>query len=226
MIDGGRTRLSPEARHYLYSVLRLRPGTRIEVFDGEDGLYQATLGPSSDELTLGDRTEVTSSSPVVWLAFALAKGEKNDLVMQKATELGVSRLLPWKASRSVTRLDGDRAIQRTRRWQRIVAEAARQSGRGDVPEVMPPMSLEDMLRSVPSELQRIVFSEEGGEPISELLRAPALGYLAVIGPEGGFEPSEIAACIETGCVPTTLGPRILRTETAAIVAVALLVLGR
>ena len=102
-------RLGPEARHYLYDVLRLEPGALIEVFDGERGRYEAVLGSSFDTLQLGSRREEQNPDPRIWLAFALAKGGKNDLIVQKATELGASRLLPWKAERSVTRLEGDRA---------------------------------------------------------------------------------------------------------------------
>ena len=174
-IEGNRALLLPEDRHYLCDVLRLGPGTAIEVFDGDGGTYAAVLSPSCDALELGGRRQVESGTRPIWLAFALSKGEKNDLVVQKGTELGASRFLPWSAERSIVRLDEERAIQRAQRWRRIATEAARQCGRADVPEVMEPLPLAAVLAGTPSELSRIAFYERGGEPIQQLLRGSPAG---------------------------------------------------
>jgi 16S rRNA (uracil1498-N3)-methyltransferase len=217
-IRDGRALLTPEARHYLCNVLRLAPGAELEVFDGCGGVYRASLaGPEA--LELGPRREAPPPGARIWLAFALARGEKGDLVVQKATELGVSRLLPFTAARSVARLEGTRAAERARRWRRIAAEAARQSGRADVPEVDAPAALASALGAAPASYARFVLCADG-EPLAPL--SPAHGILAVVGPEGGLAPEEVDACVAAGCRVVGLGPRTLRAETAAIAAVALL----
>ena len=222
-IAEGRAALTPEARHYLCSVLRLAPGAQLEVFDGEGGVHSAVLGPTGEELELGERQVAQTGASQVWLAFALAKGEKNDLVVQKATELGAARLLPWEGDRSVVKLQPDRARQRVERWERIAAEAARQCGRADVPVISAPAPLGVALTAVPDGYGKVAFYEQGGEPLREILAsAPTPGWMAVVGPEGGFTPGEISACAQAGCRLATLGPRILRAETAAIAAVVLL----
>jgi 16S rRNA (uracil1498-N3)-methyltransferase len=218
-VSGGRAALAPEERHYLADVLRLKPGAELEVFDGAGGVYRATYAGA--ELEVGARREAPAPGARVWLAFALAKGEKWDLVAEKATELGASRLLPWRAERSVVRLDPPRAGERAGRWRRIAAEAARQCGRSDIPEVGEPGSLADALGAAPASFSRILFHAGGGQ-LREACRPGAEGYLAVVGPEGGLTAAEMDACVAAGCRLATLGPRVLRAETAAIAAVALL----
>lgn len=219
-IAGGRARLTAEASHYLRSVLRLRPGDEVEVFDGSGGAWPAVLG-QGDELALGARLPVPPPGARIWLAFALPKGEKGDLVVQKATELGAERFLPFAAGRSVVKLDPRRAAERTRRWRRIAAEAARQCGRADVPEVDAPAPLSAALGAAPAGFRRLVFHGAGGEPMAEVAAAGAAGYLLVVGPEGGLTAEEVDACLAAGARVASLGPRVLRAETAAIVAVAL-----
>jgi len=154
------------------------------------------------------------------LALALAKGEKVELVVQKATELGVSRIVPWEAERSVMRLAGERAEERAKRWRRIAEEAARQCGRADVPEVRTPASLAQLVAELPAGFLPLVFHGEGSAPIAQL--PAAAGVVAVVGPEGGLSPAELGTLERAGAVRASLGPRTLRAETAAIVAVALL----
>jgi 16S rRNA (uracil1498-N3)-methyltransferase len=221
-IAGERAALAPEARHYLRDVLRLAPGDAVEVFDGEGGTYHASIEPGFEGLALGPRRSATAPPAEIWLAFALAKGEKCDLVVQKGTELGAARLLFWAAERSVVRLDAERSGERVRRWRRIAEEASRQCGRSDVPEVAFPGPLEEILRLTPPGFDCLVFHGEGGVSSSALSPSPAGGYLAVIGPEGGLAPGELRACDTVGAVRASLGPRTLRAETAALVAVALL----
>lgn len=220
-IRRGRASLTPEASHYLRGVLRLPPGAEVEVFDGTGGEYRATLG-RGDELVLGPRRQAAPPGARVWLAFALSKGEKSDLVVQKATELGAERLLPWAAERSVVRLQPGRAAGRVRRWRRIAAEAARQSGRSDVPVVDAPAPLPQVLAAAPPGFVRILFHAGGGAPLMDVVEAGAAGFLAVVGPEGGLAAAEMEACRAAGARLASLGPRVLRSETAAIVAAALL----
>ncbi len=218
-IEGRVARPDAASLHYLAGVLRLEPGAALEVFDGEGSAWDATLEGS--ELRLGERRPAPPPGAVVWLAFALPRGEKADWIVQKATELGVSRLVPWQAERSVVRLDAPRAAGRARRWERIAAEAARQCGRSDVPAVAEPASLAAALEA-PLGFVRVAFHAGAGAPLASLVRPGAPGFLAVIGPEGGLTESEVEACRAAGATLAALGPRVLRTETAAVAAAALL----
>jgi 16S rRNA (uracil1498-N3)-methyltransferase len=219
-IEGARARLAPADAHYLRDVLRLGDGAELEVFDGEGGSHRAAL--AGDELRLGERVAPPRPAPEVHLAFALARGERCDLVVQKATELGVARLEPFQAVRSVVRLEGARAEERARRWQRIAAEAARQCGRCDVPVVAAPAALAHVLAAPRPGFVRVLLYEGGGEPIARVVDPAAPGHLAIVGPEGGLAPEEVEACLAAGARLATLGPRVLRFETAAIAAVVLI----
>jgi len=221
-VEGATARLTPEARHYLRDVLRLAPGDEVELFDGAGGAFDARIGPGFEALALGKRREARPPGVPVWLLFALSRGEKADLVVQKATELGVARLLPWTAERSVVRLDGARAEDRVRRWRRIAEEAARQCRRDDVPEVRPPSSLAAALGEVPAGFGRVVLHGEGGGPLAALGPSPSGGWALVVGPEGGLTAEELSACEAAGWMRVGLGPRTLRAETASIVGAALL----
>lgn len=217
-IGEGRAALTPEAVHYLRDVLRLGPGAEVEVFDGEGGSYPGRLEEGLGGLALGPRREARPALPLR-LLMALAKGEKMDLVVQKATELGATALAPFAAERSVVQLDAGKGEARAERWRRIAAEAARQCGRADVPIVHAPSTLAAALAAVPGDHARFVF-HPGGEPLPEGLR-PA-GVAAIVGPEGGLTEGEVQACEEAGAARASLGPRVLRAETAALAAAALL----
>lgn len=218
-IEGTTARPGPASVHYLADVLRLEPGSPVEVFDGTGSAWDAVF--TGSELRLGERRPAPMPGATVWLAFALARGEKGDWIVQKGTELGVARLVPWQAERSVVRLEPDRAAERARRWRRIAEEAARQCGRADVPEVAVPAPLVAALEA-PSGFTRIAFHAGAGAPLAGLVRAGSPGFLAVTGPEGGLSDGEVNACIGAGCGLATLGPRVLRAETAAVMVAALL----
>jgi 16S rRNA (uracil1498-N3)-methyltransferase len=220
-IEAGRGRLTPEARHYLADVLRLGPGARVEVFDGVGGRYPGTLEEGLETVALGPREESRAGAPEIALLFALAKGEKVDLVIQKATELGAARIVPFAAARSIVRLAGAKADERALRWRKIAEEAARQCGRADVPAVAAPAALEAALAGLPAGTASFVF-HPGGTPLSHADAGGAPALAAVVGPEGGLTDDELAACRRAGATAVSLGPRVLRAETAAIVAVALL----
>ncbi len=219
-IEGGRGRLTPQARHYLAEVLRLTPGAEVEVFDGRGGRYAGRLDAGLESVSLGPREEGRAPAAELALLFALAKGEKVDLVVQKATELGVARIVPFAAARSVVRLEGPKGEERARRWRRIAEEAARQCGRSDVPEVAAPLPLAGALAALSPGSAAVVF-QPGGASLA-MLPPPAAGIAAVVGPEGGLDEDELRACELAGAARASLGPRVLRAETAAIVAVALL----
>lgn len=219
-IDGARGFLGPEARRYLADVLRLSPGDRVEVFDGRGGRYDAAIEAGFESVALGPREEAARAPVELALVVALAKGEKMDLVVQKATELGVARILPFAAERSVVRLEPQKGEERAARWRRIAGEASRQCGRADVPEVRPPAELAAALGAL-APGARLVLFHPGGGPLSRLA-GPVESLAAVVGPEGGLTDAEVSACEAVGALRASLGPRILRAETAAIVALALL----
>lgn len=221
-IAGDRARLAPEEWHYLRNVLRLPAGAPLEIFDGEGGVHEASLPPAGEELLLGPRRQVEAPRAVVWLAFAPPRGDRADLLVEKAVELGVARLVPFEAARSTVRLDRERGASRAERWRRIAAEAARQCGRAEVPAVDEPMPLAAALALGPPGLRRLLFYEGGGEPLASLLDPAAPGHVALVGPEGGFTSEEVGAAAAAGARVGSLGPRILRAETAGIAAVALL----
>jgi 16S rRNA (uracil1498-N3)-methyltransferase len=220
-LQGDRASLLPEDVHYLRDVLRLAPGDAVELFDGEGGAHDARVAPGFDALVVGARRAVPAPAARVELAFALAKGEKNELVVQKAVELGVARLLPFAAARSVVKLDRERGEERARRWRRIAEEAARQCGRADVPEVLAPAPLQAVLAQATPGARLLAF-DAAGAPLAEALDPAAPSHLAITGPEGGLAPDELAACAAAGARLARLGPRILRAETAAVAVAALL----
>jgi 16S rRNA (uracil1498-N3)-methyltransferase len=221
-IGAARAELTDEARHYLRDVLRLLPGAVVELFDGRGGAWEATVEPGFAALAVGARREAAAAGPALSLLFALSKGEKNDLVVQKATELGVARLCPWAAERSVVKLDAEKGRERAVRWRRIAEEAARQCGRADVPAVEAPAALDGALAAVPAGHRLVVLHGPGGAPLGALGLEEAPGVALVVGPEGGLTEGELRACEAAGARRGALGPRTLRAETAAIAGLAVL----
>ena len=213
------TLTADEARH-LREVLRLKPGDEVSVFDGEGREFRAAVVQArreSSELELRDEiAPARPESPLrITLAVALLKGEKFDLVVQKATELGVWKVVPLITRHADIKLrDATDAVKRVARWQRIALEAAKQSGRAVVPEVSLPVELQ----SVFSE-QCLFFSERGGHEIRQIETDEVT---AIIGSEGGWSDEELEEARAAGAQIITLGGRILRAETAAITAAALL----
>jgi 16S rRNA (uracil1498-N3)-methyltransferase len=225
-LGGPRIRLTSEQARYLGTVLRLKPGEEIEVFDGKGARFRAWLedAPELDAAALRI-AEPLREGPMravdVVLVQALAKGEKMELVVQKATELGASRIVPLAAERAVVRLDGERGGSRAARWRRVAEEAARQCGRADVPRVDEPSGWDavfDLLRDEP--LRRgLLLDPEESLRLGQAARG-ARRVLLAVGPEGGFSPEERARAREGGLLPAGLGPLVLRTETAGLAALA------
>jgi len=215
-------RLDASQSRHLEVVLRLGPGAELEVFDGRGARWPARI-ESPGVLRLGPRTEPDRGAADVWLAQALAKGEKLDVVVQKSTELGATRILPLAAERSVVRLDEGRAERRTARLRRIAQEAARQCGRNDVPTVDVPCTLANLaglLRAEPGRRGLLLDPEERSVRLSQAARGASRILLAV-GPEGGFTPAERAEAAAAGFASVALGRLVLRTETAGLAALAI-----
>jgi 16S rRNA (uracil1498-N3)-methyltransferase len=221
---------SDEARH-LREVLRLKPGDQVYVFDGEGKEFVCTIRTAAREFSeleiLEEVEPARPESPLrILLAVALLKGEKFDLVVQKATELGVRQIIPLMTRHSDIRLrdEGD-AIKRVMRWQRIAMEATKQSGRAFEPQITPPLTLKDLLREpLAPEGPHLLFSEREGESLASVTASVSeiQWVTAMVGSEGGWSDEEIEQAREAGAKIVTLGGRVLRAETAAIAVTALL----
>jgi 16S rRNA (uracil1498-N3)-methyltransferase len=220
-----------EARH-ARSVLRLLRGDEVYVFDGEGHEYQcavANLTEGSAALNVIEQVEpARPESPLnLTLAVALLKGEKFDLVTQKAAELGVTSIFPVITSRADVRIrDAAEAQRKVARWQRIALEATKQSGRARLLKINEPVTF-DALIAAPADAGdlRLMFAERDGASFADLtsnLHSPPTKLLALVGSEGGFSDEEIARARAAAWSIITLGGRILRAETAAIVVAALL----
>lgn len=217
-----RVRVEGPALHHL-RVARVVPGETVEVFDGRGRAWAAWLETVDEDaavLRLGDERRGAAGRPVV-LIQGLPKGEKLDWVLQKATELGVSAVWPVLTRRSVSRPRPEALGTRHARWQRIVEEAARQSGRIEVPEVASLRALEEAVPALEAGMRLLVLDEE--EQGERLGRAAGDGPVAlVVGPEGGLAREEVQTLRAAGGIPVSLGPLVLRTETAGVAALAVL----
>jgi 16S rRNA (uracil1498-N3)-methyltransferase len=216
-----RVKLTEDQARHLTAVLRLRQGAELEVFDGAGHRFRALL--RGQEVEIGAPMPEDRRRTDVVLVQALAKGEKMDLVVQKATELGVTRILPLAAERAVVRLERDRSAARVERWRRIAQEASRQCGRADVPEIDAPASWQEvfsLLRSEPDRRPLLLDPEEKTLRLGAAARGVSRLLIAV-GPEGGFSSAEKARAAESGFLAVALGPLVLRTETAGLAALAI-----
>ena len=219
-IDGSMVRLDEDEAHHLTRVLRLGPGARVFVFDGVGAEWECEVtraGKRDAELQpIRQLDDAVESPRALTLAQALVKGDKFDWIVQKATELGIARLVPLLATHGDVRLQKgeERIEQKLQRWRRIALEAVKQCGRRRLVEIAAPVEAAAFFAREPGGW---LLSERGGSPPNE---APAPSALC-IGPEGGWSPDEFAAAETHGLTAISLGPRILRTETAALAAVAL-----
>ena len=251
--------LSTNETHHLTHVLRMKPTDQAFVFDGCGHEYKCTFRSIADNRAQMDVTETLSDvveSPLqLTLAQALAKGEKFDLILQKATELGVSHIVPLVTRYADVKLDDQQTLRRVERWRRISLEALKQCGRRRLVEITTPQTLPKFLDSVTHAdvaqaagenvaqaaslridsretsgrklaacATLLLFSEKGGAAITEVLTEmpEPRAVVALVGPEGGWSDEEIEMLVSHGAKPVSLGPRVLRTETAAVVAITLI----
>ena len=212
-----------DGRHISRS-LRMRIGEALTVSDGSGYDYDGEIEEiSGDVVTVRLLTQYKNKSEPtlrVTLYPGMPKGDKLELVVQKATEMGASEITPMLTDRSVSRPDAKSAAKKQDRLQRIALEAAKQSGRGAVPQVGTMTSFKEAVRNAKG--TKILFYEGGGLPLSKCLPADETGASIFIGPEGGFAPEEVEFAKENGVITATLGPRILRTETAPLAALSIL----
>jgi 16S rRNA (uracil1498-N3)-methyltransferase len=221
---GATLALPAPAAHHVARVLRLNAGDALALFDGAGGEYAgriARIDGGSVTVTLGAQRAVEREAPVaVTLAQGISSGERMDYTIQKAVELGVAAVQPLATARSVVRLFGERAERRVAHWRQVAASASEQCGRDRVPEVAPIAALPDWLAGLGagSGEIRMTLALDAARRLTDMPRAGAVTL--AVGAEGGFDTREHAALVAAGFTSVRLGPRILRTETAAVAALA------
>lgn len=223
-VSGDTAVITGDDAAHMAKSLRMRVGEAVTVCDGIGFDYDceiAAIAPSEVTLHVVKKTpSVSEPSVTVTLYQGLPKSDKLEWIIQKAVEMGVSEIVPVEMARSIAKMDknNDRKQQR---WQRIATEAAGQSGRGRLPMVTAPLTFAEAAKRMTNE-RTIVFYEGGGKPVSALVDRSTEAVSIVVGPEGGFAPEEVALLCQNGAETATLGPRILRCETAPIAALGLI----
>jgi 16S rRNA (uracil1498-N3)-methyltransferase len=218
--------LNEERSHYAGRVLRLRVNDEVVLFNGTGCEFVAVISEvsrSAVKLRVRNRRERSVESPLkINLVQGVSRGERMDIVVQKATELGVSRITPIVTAHSVVRLDVDKSERRATHWTKVAQSACEQCGRTFVPLVDAPQSFTSwMAAPAPGDRKRVVLQPGAGTRLSDLRLLPECVEL-LIGPEGGLSGTEVDQAMAAGFTQCSLGPRILRTETAAIAAIAIL----
>jgi 16S rRNA (uracil1498-N3)-methyltransferase len=236
-LDGQQVRLTGDDAHHLSKVMRAEPGDEIIVSNGQDREVLARIALVDRGLV---EAEVVQELPMdreagveVWIAQSLPKGDKLETVIQKCTELGAARFIPFLSERTIVQYDEKKEVKRLERWGKIAKEAAEQAHRNRVPSIESPMSWKQLMKLVPeADLALLCYELESGLSLRPLLVRHAeaakdeavsgssrrLRVLVLVGPEGGFTEREASESVEAGCHSVSLGKRILRTETAAMTA--------
>lgn len=217
--------LPDTAANHLARVLRLREGDGCVLFNGDGHDYDAritTIGKRGVLVDVVGTRAVDNESPLhVTLLQGIARGEKMDLILQKATELGVSAILPVMAERTEVKLDAERAEKRVAHWRSVIASACEQSGRARLPTLSAPAALADAARMVATDATKLTLDPTGDVSLATVEVASGAVVVA-IGPEGGWSPRDRDTLSAAGFTGLRLGPRILRTETAGLAAIAAL----
>lgn len=216
--------LSPEASQHVAVVLRMQVGEQLTLFCGDNREFAATIEVVKKKqvmVVIDAVTEINKESPLtIHLAQAISKGERMELVMQKAVELGVSSITPIISERCVVKLDQERMSKKLHQWQAIVIAACEQSGRNTVPMVHQPLTLERYVHEESAQLKLML--HPGGNKNWRDYTFAQQNVALLIGPEGGLSDVEVQRAGAQGFQPLSLGPRILRTETAAITVLSVL----
>lgn len=221
---GATLALADDAARHVAQVLRMRAGESLTLFDGVAGEAAATIVEAGRrEVTVRiDRLDAVDreSALDITLVQCVSKGDRMDYTIQKAVELGVTRIVPVLSERSVVRLDAERWDKKLEHWRGVAVSACEQSGRTRLPEVAAVQKLDAWLATPAGEALRLVLAPT--ESVSLKTLAPAARLALLIGPEGGLSDAEVAAARRSGCIGIGLGPRVLRTETAGVAALAAL----
>lgn len=225
LATGQALSLPPGAARHV-QVLRLQPGAVITLFNGEGGEFEATvtrMGRSDVDVQVGAHHAIEREAPrAIHLLAGITANERMDWLVEKATELGVASITPLLAERSVLKLKGERADKKLAHWQGVAVAAAEQCGRNRVPTVHPAVTLADGLAQPAQTGLRCVLSlAPGTRPLAQAVAGEAPVWV-LSGPEGGLSPAEEALALQAGFVPVTLGPRVLRAETAPLAVLAAL----
>jgi 16S rRNA (uracil1498-N3)-methyltransferase len=226
MEPGRSCTLPPAQAHHALRVLRLKMGESVILFNGDGAEYAAVVvaaGRDRFAIEVTGREVMDREAPFsVTLAQAVSSGERMDYTIQKTVELGVAAIQPLEGRRGVVRLSTERAERRVAHWQTVAIAACEQCGRNRVPRVLPLIQVDEFLvgRTVRQDGEwRVLLSPRSARGLRELDR-PVGGIVMLAGPEGGFSPEEERAALQSGFLPVRLGPRVLRTETAAVAALA------
>ena len=225
LVSGKGIGLPEPAGLHLTRVLRLETGAIITLFDGTGGEYQGTLERDGKKFwaRVGAHDPVERESPLaITLLQGVARGERMDLIVQKATELGVARIIPVLAERSVVRVDSEKGARKLEHWQAVAVAACEQCGRNRVPEVSAPRSLGDAIAALPEDSRRCLLAADATQPLAAAANTDTRHVALLIGPEGGLGDNEQRYAVANGFLAYRIGPRILRTETAGLAALAAL----
>ena len=236
LVPGQTVTLPDQAARHV-QVLRLQPGGRITLFNGRgdgqssaEGEFEATvtrMGRSDVDVTVGTYTATArEAARAIHLVVGMPANDRMDWLIEKATELGAASIQPVMTERSVLRLKGERADKKLAHWRASASAACEQCGRNRVPLIHDAMTLADWLKQPPAASTRLLLSlQPGSRPLAEIVASSASASFTFLnGPEGGLSPAEEAAALACGFAPVTLGPRVLRAETAPLSCLALLTL--
>ncbi|MDH3545783.1 MAG: 16S rRNA (uracil(1498)-N(3))-methyltransferase, partial [Gammaproteobacteria bacterium] len=222
---GKELQLREEQARYVGRALRLRAGNALTIFNGKDGEFEAivaTISKFSVTVEIGERRDSAAESPLkVHLVQGISRGDRMDFIVQKATELGVKRISPVLTEYGVIKLDATRAGKRRDHWRKVAESACEQSGRIRPPLIDVPMPLNAWFGNKTEDADIDLILQPGVATTLTSLAAPKTKVCILIGPEGGFSPAELENAVIAGFAGVSLGPRILRTETAALAALAI-----
>jgi 16S rRNA (uracil1498-N3)-methyltransferase len=231
LVPGTEILLPTQAGEHLTRVLRLPPGAPFTLFNGAGGEFAAALKAPAGKRVLAHvlaHTAVERESPLqITLLQGIARNERMDLIVQKATELGATRIVPFLAERSVVKLDSKQRIRKREHWQAIAVSACEQCGRNRVPEIGEPAPLvnllSDAIRELAADTPRFLLAADGeAELAAPVTSGNFRAVVLLIGPEGGLADNEQSFALANGFTAARLGPRVMRTETAGLAAIAVL----
>ena len=220
---GAEAQLDDKAAHHIGRVLRMQPGQVLSLFNGDGQDYPALIASASKKNVTVQVEQPTANSSEsaleIVLGQTLSKGDRMDYAVQKATEMGVTRIVPLSTERCDVRLKGDREDKRLSHWRSVAISAAEQCGRARVPDILPVMNITEWLEYSQRCDLRLVLHHRTEQSLDSLAKPNSVALM--IGPEGGLSADEIAQAEKSGFLPVALGPRVLRTETAPVAAIAL-----